>query len=108
MLLSLLLTIIAYGFVYYRYYLLLVTLNLDLPFGIWFGGVTIATFVSLIPISIAGIGTRDIVLIGVFGSVGIEPEKAVAFSLLILLLLVFNGVIGLFLWFKNPLIPKKN
>jgi uncharacterized protein (TIRG00374 family) len=104
---SFLLTILAYGVVFYRYYLLLITLNLHPPFGIWFGGVTLATFVTLIPISISGIGTRDAVLIGVLGTVGISPEKSVAFSFLILLLMVFNGIVGLCVWMKNPLIPRK-
>jgi len=104
---SFLLTILAYGVVFYRYYLLLLTLNLHPPFGTWFGGVTLATFVALIPISISGIGTRDVVLIGVLGTVGISPEKAVAFSFLILLLMVFNGLVGLCVWMKNPIIPRK-
>jgi len=106
--LSFLLTLAAYGIVFYRYYLLLLTINLQPPFAVWFGGIALASFVTLIPISISGVGTRDAVLIGVFGTVGIEPEKAVAFSLLILLLMLFNGIIGLVFWMKNPLIPKKN
>lgn len=104
---SFLLTILAYGVVFYRYYLLLLTLNLHPPFGTWFAGVTLATFVALIPISISGIGTRDAVLIGVLRTVGISPEKAVAFSFLILLLMVFNGFVGLCVWMKNPIIPRK-
>lgn len=104
---SFILTMLAYGVVFYRYYLLLLTLNLHPPFGTWFGGVTLATFVALIPISISGIGTRDAVLIGILGTAGISPERAVAFSFLILLLMVFNGVVGLFFWMKNPIIPRK-
>lgn len=104
---SFILTILAYALVFYRYYLLLLTLNLEPPFGTWFGAVTLATFISLIPISIAGVGTRDAVLIGIFSTVGISAEKSVAFSFLILMLMVFNGLTGLYFWMKHPLIPKK-
>jgi len=108
MLASLFLTLAAYGVIFYRYYLLLAVLKLNIPFPVWFGGVALASFVVLIPISVSGVGTRDAVLIAVFSTVGVEPEKAVAFSLLILLLMVFNGIIGLVAWMKNPLIPKKS
>lgn len=105
---SFLLTLLAYGIVFYRYYLLLLTLNLHPPFGIWFGAVTLATFVALIPVSISGIGTRDAVLIGIFAGADISAEKAVAFSFLILSLMVFNGIVGLFFWMRHPIIPRKN
>ncbi len=105
---ALLLSFFIYGLVFYRYYLLLLTLNLTVPFGVWFGGVAIASFVTLIPVSISGMGTRDAVLIGVFGTVNLAPEKAVAFSLLILLLMIINGIVGFVAWMKNPLIPKSN
>jgi uncharacterized protein (TIRG00374 family) len=104
---SFLLTILAYAVVFYRYYLLLLTLNLEPPFGTWFGAVTLATFVALIPVSIAGVGTRDAVLIGIFSTAGISAEKSVAFSFLILMLMVFNGLVGLFFWMKHPMIPRK-
>ena len=41
-----------------------------------------ATLVSLLPISFAGLGTRDAAYISILGREGILPEKALLFSLL--------------------------
>lgn len=58
--------------------------------------VSIASLVSLIPLSVSGIGLRDLSLIVIFGQVGLSPEKAVSFS--ILFLFYFTGLWTLFGW----------
>jgi uncharacterized protein (TIRG00374 family) len=64
----------------------------------------IVSLVSLIPISISGIGTRDMVLIGLFSTQGIQAEYAVAFSTL--MFFAFNvaaALLGALAWYKRPL-----
>jgi len=58
--------------------------------------VSIASLVSLIPLSVSGIGLRDLSLIVIFGKVGFSPETAVSFS--ILFLFYFTGLWTLSGW----------
>ncbi len=65
----------------------------------------LTTAAALIPISVGGIGTRDLLLIGLFGILkpGINAtEYAVAVSTLILLLNISNTVVGYAVWFRYP------
>lgn len=63
--------------------------------------VSIATIVSLLPISIEGIGTRDAALVFIFTKMGHTREAAIAFSALILLMLAVNVCICAAGWFFN-------
>jgi uncharacterized membrane protein YbhN (UPF0104 family) len=67
-----------------RFYLLLLALGLALPLDAFVFGTSLANLVGLLPISIAGIGTRDTVLTLVFQSGGQSPGDALAYSALIL------------------------
>jgi uncharacterized protein (TIRG00374 family) len=58
---------------------------------------------DLLPISISGIGTRDIALIFLFGLKGIAPEQAVAFSLLYLFMSYWLvALIGAAVYLRYP------
>jgi len=58
---------------------------------------------DLLPISISGIGTRDVALIFLFGLKGISPEQAVAFSLLYLFMSYWLiALIGAGVYFRYP------
>jgi uncharacterized protein (TIRG00374 family) len=59
----------------------------------------ITSCVTMIPISIAGLGTRDAILIFLFSSLGLGKEAAVSFSLLVLVAFyVAGGLMGLSCW----------
>ena len=58
--------------------------------------VSIASLVSLIPLSVSGIGLRDLSLIVIFGQVGFSAEAAVSFS--IIYLFYFTGLWTLLGW----------
>jgi len=62
----------------------------------------LSTLVSLIPISISGLGTRDAVVILVFQQIGLSAEQAVAFSSVFLLIYLEFSVIGFIAWMKDP------
>lgn len=63
-----------------------------------------ASLISLLPISLLGIGTRDITFIMLLSQFGIEKESAVALSFMILALLLVSAFTGLFCWFKKPIV----
>jgi len=98
----LLLSLSAYLIGFFQCYLISVALNIPIFFPYLVFCIAIVNLVSLIPISIAGIGTRDATLIGLFSVLGLEPESAVSFSLTYLF--VFNisiAFMGLFAWWKK-------
>lgn len=65
--------------------------------------VTIAGLITLIPVSVSGIGTRDIALILLLTPLGIGKEQIIVFSALILLMYLFTPLIGLICWLIKPL-----
>lgn len=88
-------------FVFQRY---VVALSMGLEIDIIYFSITmfIMAFVTLIPISIEGIGTRDAVLVYMLGSVGIESPQAIALSTLILIIMFFNTLVGYILYTFTP------
>jgi glycosyltransferase 2 family protein len=63
----------------------------------------VGTFAAL-PLSLNGIGLREGGYLFLLGLIGINPEKGIAFSLLVFLIVVMDSLIGglLFLVKKNP------
>jgi uncharacterized protein (TIRG00374 family) len=59
---------------------------------------SLATVASLVPISVGGIGARDVVLVGILTRLGYLQEKAVSLSALILLLNLVNLLAGYLIW----------
>jgi len=86
-----------------RIYLLAVGVNIDIPYYYLIACIAIASIVSIIPISISGIGTRDTTLVFLFSLLGKNREAAVSLSLLMLLMMAINGLIGYFVWIKYPI-----
>jgi uncharacterized membrane protein YbhN (UPF0104 family) len=64
--------------------------------------ISAAIFVGLIPISISGVGTRDLVLIMIFSRVGLTEEQAVTFSLTFIGVYIIIGLAGLVCWLAAP------
>ena len=67
------------------FYLLSISLGFGVSYWYILTSVLLGTLVSLIPISINGLGTREAVIIFLFSIVMISPELAMAFSLLCLI-----------------------
>jgi uncharacterized membrane protein YbhN (UPF0104 family) len=65
-------------------------------------GSSVAAVLALLPVSVAGIGTRDAAFIVIFSQRGVEAEQAVAFSSLILAWMLVNCV---FFLVASRLIP---
>jgi len=58
------------------------SLGIDLPFVYFLAILPIGTAISLIPITINGLGTREAILITLFGMFGINAEKVFSMSIL--------------------------
>ena len=65
--------------------------------------ITIAGLITLIPISIAGIGTRDAALIVLFLPLSIQKEQIIVFSALILMIYLFSALVGFICWLIKPI-----
>ena len=87
------LSIFAWIVNYYAIYLCGGALGFDITFLQMSCIAAVCALVTLVPISVMGIGTRDAALILMLGKYGISEGCSVAFSTLILSMLVFNGLI---------------
>ena len=65
-------------------YFLLMSLQIPLSFIEMTACVSLSTLFTFLPISVSGIGTRDVSLIYLFSFYGLKMEQAVAFSTMIL------------------------
>jgi len=100
----LLTTVFAYLLFYTQGYLIAKSLNIPIPFFYLVFCISLVSLVALIPISISGIGTRDVTLIVLFSAQGLTKEAAVSLSLTLLFVFwVSVGGMGALAWLKRPL-----
>jgi glycosyltransferase 2 family protein len=106
-LLASLLTTIAYAIFFGQCYFLAIGLGMNIGFLKVCFAVSLGSLVTLIPISISGLGTREAVMITYLGRAGISPELSLGFSLLVFVTFyVAGGLIGAIAWFIKP-VPLK-
>jgi uncharacterized protein (TIRG00374 family) len=103
LIINLFLTVVHWGTYYLLLYTLLRAINVQIPLTHIIMGVSIASLVNLIPISVAGIGTRDAALIVIFSLLGTSKEYAILLSLTILFLYFVYSFWGSLSWLKKPL-----
>ena len=65
--------------------------------------VTVSGFITLLPVSFLGIGTRETTLILLLSPLAINPERIILLSELILLDFLVIGIIGAISWIFKPL-----
>lgn len=94
-----LITLVTAGLASGRIWLLALAIGLNLGFSEALASSTLATAASLLPVSIAGVGTRDLTLVTILGQLGYAAELAISLSTLILLLNLVNLVAGYLIWF---------
>ena len=66
------------------------------------GAYSLAAIVGALPVTVAGVGTRDAALVLTFGLAGLSAESAVAFSSGILGLYVLQGLLCMPFWLHVP------
>jgi len=95
-------TIAATFVAWIRFQLLVAALALPLRWPQCFVAFVLTSGIAALPLSVAGVGTRDLALLGYLRSCGISTADAIALSSLCLLLFIWNGVVGAFLWLFEP------
>lgn len=98
-----LITAFSWLFYYLQMYILAKGMGLSVPFLYLAISVTVAGFITLIPVSISGIGTRDVALILLFSPFLIAKEQVIAYSALILLMVIWGALVGLVCWLIKPI-----
>ncbi|MDA2936696.1 hypothetical protein MYX75_00315 [Acidobacteria bacterium AH-259-A15] len=68
------------------------------PFVPFIASMGVMSLIAILPVLIAGIGSRDAALLVLFQQFNFRPETAVEFSLLVLLLHVSSGIVGAIAW----------
>ena len=77
-----------------HYYLIGLAINLKIPFFDYFVFIPIILIILILPVSINGIGLRDISLVEAFKNFGVPASAAVAFSTIDLIFMILLGIIG--------------
>jgi uncharacterized protein (TIRG00374 family) len=97
------LTTLAYAVFFEQCFLLAQALNLNATFLHITYAVSLGSLVTLIPISISGLGTREATIVAYLGSVGIPSELSLGFSLLIFVAFyIAGGLMGAVAWMIKP------
>lgn len=93
----------AAAWVIARLWLLFRAMDVTVPVPVLICSVALISIIQTLPISFAGVGVRDAILVAVLGSYGYAPEKALALSALFLLLTIEQIIIGFLVSLKYPL-----
>jgi len=105
---ALLLTAVAYAVYFVQAYF--VARALDLPIGFWTAAlaVSLGGLVTLLPISISGLGTREAAITAYLGAWGIGAEAALSYALLVFATsYLLGGVLGGIAWLIRPIPDSK-
>lgn len=98
------LTIICQIIVTIQFYCISKAMNIEIGLIVFLFIVAASSLVSIIPISIAGIGTRDALLVYIFLRINLDTESALIFSsVLLFMVYVATGVFGLLAYLIKPL-----
>lgn len=99
---SALYTAAALGNYFGQCYLLALAAGLEVGFFQVAGAVALGTLVTLIPVSVGGIGTRDAAIIAYLAALGIAPAHGLAFSILMFGVFHVGGAaMGLACWWMK-------
>lgn len=96
-------TVLAYTIFFGQCYLLALAVGLKTGFVQVSFAVALGSLVTLLPISISGLGTREAAMIVYLGVVGVPAEAALGFSLLVFVTFyVAGGLLGAVAWWMKP------
>ena len=103
------LTCVSYLIFFIQCYLIAIALGISINFITITFFMAISNLISFIPISISGLGTRDVTLIYLFSLIGLKAELAVSYAFLVFVIFfVCGGIMGGIAWWIKPLKIKWN
>jgi glycosyltransferase 2 family protein len=102
-------TVAAYLVFFIQCHLAAAAVELDISFLLIVLSVSIGAALSLVPVSVAGIGIREASVIGVLGATGVPDLISTAFALTMFMIFTFGGcLIGLVCWLVKINLRKKS
>lgn len=103
MTLACVLTVASIGIFFAQSYLIARSAGIDISFVTVCLVIALGSLIAILPVSISGLGTRDVVIVTYLGTQGINGDAALGYSLLIFLVLgVGSGLLGAIAWFARP------
>jgi hypothetical protein len=99
----LLLSLLSQAALVIQTYLFARAVAMDINPLVTYAVVTMATVVASLPLSIGGIGTREIAVVWALTSLGFSTQRAVAFSLVCLLNFIVTLVLSMIVFINRPL-----
>lgn len=103
-----LVTVASAFFTFYRLWLLFAALGLDrVPLYVVVGISALIAVLQVLPISIGGVGVRDVALVAALAPYGYDQEQALTLSALFLLINVQHIIVGFIVSFWYPLGSEK-
>ncbi len=78
-------------------------LHIDVPLYYYLAFVPVVTLISMIPVSLNGMGLREYAFVSLFGSIGVDREAAVALGLLSSMTIFLSAIPGgmIYIFFRN-------
>ena len=95
-------TAASWALYFFQSYLLAKSIGIGLGFTEIAALISFSGILNLLPLSVAGIGTRDALYVVAFSLLGLRPETAIAFSVLVLSMIVANALFSLPFWLSRP------
>lgn len=103
-LMSMIYTTISYAILFTQCKLILMSLDININYIQISYMMAITNLVTFLPVSISGIGTRDITLMFLFSLVGIQKELAISYSFIVLIMFnLIGGFICFIFWYIKPI-----
>jgi uncharacterized membrane protein YbhN (UPF0104 family) len=106
-----LLKVLIYSFllqfvVILNYYLAALAVGIDLGIMAFLFMVPVISVITMIPVSVGGIGLRENAIVLIMASLGVMEERAAVCSLLILVMLLIVGTLGGIIYIVRPYFEK--
>lgn len=99
-----LMTAISYSLFFITTWFLFLSLNITVSIIDTGYVISLVSLVLLLPISVAGFGTRELSLVYLLSLYGVDTVSALTFSLLqFLTFFLWGGLVGLIFWITNPI-----
>jgi uncharacterized protein (TIRG00374 family) len=96
-------TVANYVLLLMRVYAIVLALSIRVPIIDFVMIVPLLRLVGLVPVSVLGLGTRDLTSIYLFGRLGVPETKGLLVSNLGLITIIIQALIGLLVWWRFPL-----
>lgn len=101
---GIILTLGSYIFLFCQTYLVALAIGMDISLVSISCAYALGSLVTLLPLSVGGLGTREATIVAYLGGLGIDPETGLGFAFLIFVnFWVTSVLLGFFCWLIKPL-----